>query len=122
MAATSNYLAYDLGASSGRAVIGRFDGTRIALEEMHRFTNNGVLVGKNYYWDILRLYEDMCFGLRQAVHAAKALNGMGVDTWGVDYGLLDAHDELLGNPRCYRDPRTQGMLDEAFKRVPREDI
>jgi rhamnulokinase len=122
MTATTNYLAYDLGASSGRAVIGRFDGERIALEEVHRFENNGIPIGANYYWDILRLYEEMRIGLRKAVQSAKTLNGLGFDTWGVDFGLLDAQDELLGNPRCYRDARTQGMFSEVFKRIPREDV
>jgi rhamnulokinase len=122
MAATTHYLAYDVGASSGRAVIGRFDGQSIDLEEVHRFENNGVPVGHHYYWDVLRLYEEMRTGLRKAVHSAKRLDGLGFDTWGVDYGLLDAQDELLGNPRCYRDPRTQGMFGETFKRVSREKV
>ena len=119
---TTNYLAYDLGASSGRAVLGKFDGHRITLEECHRFTNHSMLVGNHYYWDALRLYEDMLHGLRQAALQGHTLNGLGVDTWGVDYGLLDAHDELIGNPRCYRDSRTQGMMAEAFKHVSRKDI
>lgn len=122
MTTTSNYLAYDLGASSGRAVIGHFDGKTISLEEVHRFENNGIPVGSNYYWDILRLYEEMRTGLRKATQDGKKLDGLGFDTWGVDYGLLDAQDELLGNPRCYRDERTQGMFDETFKRVPREEV
>lgn len=122
MPATSNYLAFDLGASSGRAVIGKFDGKCINLEEVHRFENNGVPVGNNYHWDVLRLYEEMRTGLRKAVQTAQSLNGLGFDTWGVDYGLLDAQDELLGNPRCYRDARTQGMFEETFKRVPREEV
>ena len=122
MPTTTHYLAYDLGASSGRAVIGKFDGKRIDLEELHRFENNGIPVGNNYYWDILRLYEEMRTGLRKAVQSVKTINGLGFDTWGVDYGLLDAQDELLGNPRCYRDARTQGMFDETFKRVPKEQV
>lgn len=122
MPTTTHYLAYDLGASSGRAVIGKFDGKRIELEELHRFENNGIPVGNNYYWDILRLFEEMRTGLRKAVHAVKTINGLGFDTWGVDYGLLDAQDELLGNPRCYRDARTQGMFEETFKRVPKEKV
>ena len=122
MPATSNYVAFDLGASSGRAVLGQFDGTRINLEEIHRFENNGIPVGNNYYWDILSLYEEMRTGLRKATQSAQTLNGLGFDTWGVDYGLLDAQDELLGNPRCYRDARTQGMFEETFKRVSREEV
>ncbi|MDP6038799.1 MAG: rhamnulokinase family protein [Candidatus Latescibacteria bacterium] len=122
MPATTNYLAYDLGASSGRAVIGRFDGARLEIEEIHRFPNNGIPIGNNYYWDALRLFDEMRTGLRLAVRSGQTLNGLGCDTWGVDYGLLDAQDNLLNNPYCYRDPRTQGMLDEAFKRIPREEI
>ena len=122
MAMTTNYLAYDLGASSGRAVLGRFDGARLNIEEIHRFPNQGIPIGNSYYWDALRLFDEMRTGLRQAVRAGESLAGMGCDTWGVDYGLLDAHDNLLGNPYCYRDTRTQGMLDKAFERVSRKDI
>ncbi|MCZ6635546.1 MAG: FGGY family carbohydrate kinase, partial [bacterium] len=123
MPATTTYLAYDLGASSGRSVIGLFDGNRITLQETHRFPNSGVAVGENLYWDILSLFDHMCQGLRKTVSEhGPDLMGIGVDTWGVDYGLLDAADELLGNPRCYRDPRTQGLMDVAFETVPREEI
>ncbi len=122
MSATTNYLAYDLGASSGRAVVGKFDGECITLEEQHRFENNGIPVGNHYYWDILRLFEEMRIGLRKAVQSVQKLDGLGFDTWGVDYGLLDSQDELLGNPRCYRDARTKGMFAETFKRVSREEI
>ena len=122
MASTTNYLAYDLGASSGRAIIGRFDGTCIDLEEIHRFDNNGIPIGNNYYWDALNLFNEMRTGLQLATRSGTSLIGIGCDTWGVDYGLLDAHDNLLGNPYCYRDARTQGMLDEVFKLVPREEV
>ena len=122
MASTTNYLAYDLGASSGRAVLGRFDGARLDIEEIHRFPNQGIPIGNHYYWDALRLFDEMCTGLRLAVRSGEPLNGMGCDTWGVDYGLLDAQDNLLGNPFCYRDARTQGMMDVAFERVSREEI
>ncbi|MDA0712196.1 MAG: rhamnulokinase, partial [bacterium] len=122
MTASENYLAYDLGASSGRAVIGRINGDRIALEEIHRFDNTGIPVGQNFYWDVLKLYEEMRIGLRKAVGGSSTLDGIGFDTWGVDFGLLDKQDELLGNPRCYRDPRTQGMFEETFKRVSKEEV
>ncbi|MDP6777843.1 MAG: rhamnulokinase family protein [Candidatus Latescibacteria bacterium] len=123
MAETANYLAYDLGASSGRAVIGRFDGTRVSLEEVHRFPNAGTPVLDRLYWDVLGLFEHLIEGLRRTVHTCgSSLMGVGIDTWGVDYALLDDRDELLGNPRCYRDPRVQGMMEEAFRRVPRGEI
>ena len=122
MAMTTNYLAYDLGASSGRAVLGRFDGARLDIEEIHRFPNRGIPIGNSYYWDALRLFDEMRTGLRLALRSGEPLSGMGCDTWGVDYGLLDAHDNLLGNPYCYRDTRTQGMLGKAFERVSRKAI
>ena len=82
MASTTNYLAYDLGASSGRAVLGRFDGARLDIEEVHRFPNQGIPIGNHYYWDALRLFDEMCTGLRLAVRSGEPLNGMGCDTWG----------------------------------------
>ena len=123
MGQTANYLAYDLGASSGRAVVGRFDGARIALREVHRFPNVGIPVSDSLYWDVLRLFEHMLQGLRRCVQTCGTdMMGIGIDTWGVDFALLDARDELLCNPHCYRDPRVQGMMEAAFKRVSREEI
>lgn len=117
------YLAFDLGASSGRAVIGRFDGKVVELEEIHRFANGPVTVAGGLYWDALRLYEEMLAGLRKCVQiSGPELAGIGIDTWGVDFALLDGGDELLGNPRCYRDPRVQGMLKRAISRVSRAEI
>ncbi|MFH1084175.1 MAG: rhamnulokinase family protein [Chloroflexota bacterium] len=123
MSATSNYLAFDLGASGGRAIVGALDGGKLSLSVIHRFPNGPVNVLGRYYWDALRLFEELKAGLaayRQAFSCT--LDGLGVDTWGVDYALLGRNDELLGNPRHYRDPRTEGMLDRAFGRVPREEI
>ncbi len=123
MPETANFLAYDLGASSGRAVLGRFDGSRVDLEEIHRFPNAGLPVADSLYWDALRLFEEMTQGLRQCVQRhGKDLEGIGIDTWGVDFALLDGHDELLGNPHCYRDSRVQGTMELAFQRVPRDEI
>ncbi len=120
---TQNYLAFDLGASSGRAVIGRFDGSTVELEEIHRFANGPIPVAGGLYWDALRLYDDMLTGLRKCARiSGPEPAGIGIDTWGVDFALLDDRDELLGNPRCYRDPRVQGMMDRAFSRVSREAI
>jgi rhamnulokinase len=111
-------LAVDLGAESGRTVVGSFDGDRLAVEEIRRFPNVPVEVGGTLQWDVLRLYGDVLDGVR----AAGAVESMGVDTWGVDFGLLDRAGHLLGNPVHYRDRRTEGMLEEAFHRVPREEI
>ena len=117
------YLAFDLGASSGRAVIGRFDGSAVELEEIHRFANGPISVAGGLYWDALRLYDEMLAGIRKCARiSGPALAGIGIDTWGVDFALLDEHDELLGNPHCYRDARVQGMMERAFSRVSREAI
>ncbi len=118
-----NYLAFDLGASSGRAVIGRFDGSAVELEEAHRFANGPISVAGGLYWDALRLYDEMLTGLRKCARiSGPELAGIGIDTWGVDFALLDDTDELLGNPHCYRDPRVHGMMERAFNRVSREAI
>ncbi|MHB1295816.1 MAG: rhamnulokinase [Anaerolineae bacterium] len=123
MAHTSNYLAFDLGAESGRAIVGRFDGGKLELSTIHRFANGPVQVFGSLYWDVLRLYGELCQGLTlyRREHGA-ALDGIGLDTWGVDFGLLDRKGQLLGNPRHYRDARTEGMLDAALEVVSRQEI
>lgn len=121
--AEARFLALDLGAESGRVVVGHYDGGSLRLEEMHRFPNGPVLVNGHLYWDALRLLSEMKAGLRQAVQAyGKDVVSVGLDTWGVDYGLLDAQDNLLGNPYHYRDTRTDGMPKEVFKIVPRREV
>lgn len=123
MALTSNYLAFDLGAESGRAVVGRLDGLKLELETLHRFPNGPVRVFERLHWDMLRLFGELQAGL-QAYRAAYngELQGIGLDTWGVDFALLGRDDQLLGNPRHYRDARTEGMMAAAFERVPRQEI
>jgi rhamnulokinase len=111
-------LAIDLGAETGRAVAGSFDGEQIALEEVCRFPNRPVETAGTLHWDALRLYADVVDGIR----AAGRIASVGIDTWGVDFGLLDRAGHLLGNPVHYRDHRTEGMLEEAFRRVPRQEI
>lgn len=128
MTHTRNYLALDLGASGGRAIIGRFDGERLALEEAHRFANGPVTLpgafGPSLHWNTVGLFEHIKHGLARAVQTcgAAGLVSLGIDTWGVDFGLLDAQGELLGLPYHYRDSRTDGMLEAAFRRVPRAEI
>lgn len=117
------FLAVDLGAESGRVVAGTFDGERIALEEVHRFPNGPVDVMGHLHWDVLRLWSDIKVGLAKAAQRyGNRIAGIGLDTWGVDFGLLDANDELLGNPYHYRDSRTDGMMERAFAKVSREAI
>jgi rhamnulokinase len=114
-------VAVDLGAESGRAVIGTFDGGRLALEEVHRFPNVPVTLAGTLHWDFLRLFGEVTAGLRKAAGGGPVAS-VGVDTWGVDFGLLDARGRLLANPVHYRDRRTEGMPDHAFAVVPRAEI
>ena len=121
--ASQVYLAVDLGASSGRVVAGLFDGTRLALEEVYRFDNGGVTAAGRMQWDVLNLWQHTLRGLKAAAKIyGSHVASVGVDTWGVDFALLTKSDELLANPCHYRDRRTAGILDKAFKIVPREEI
>src|SRR5687768_7274650 len=121
--ASSVYLAIDLGASSGRHVAGAFDGRRLSLEELYRFENGPVQLAGHLYWDLLSQWSHVQNGMRAAASAhGERIRSIGVDAWGVDFGLLGRGDELLGNPYNYRDPRTDGMLERAFAIVPREEI
>jgi rhamnulokinase len=117
------FLAVDIGASSGRHLAGLFDGKKLELAEVHRFTNGPVMLAGRMVWDLPRQWDDIREGLRHAGAAyGSRVASVGVDTWGVDYALLAASDELLGNPYCYRDQRTAGMFEKAFALVPREEI
>jgi len=116
------YLAVDIGASSGRHVVGRFDGKRLALEEVYRFENGPVEVLGSLHWDLLGLWSQVKNGLRAAASRGGPIVSVGVDTWGVDFGLLARDDVLLGNPYHYRDSRTNGMMEKAFSMVSREEI
>ena len=117
------YLAIDLGAESGRAILGRFDLHRLRLEEVHRFPNGPVRVGDHLHWDVLHLWSEIQHGLHNAAErCGQGLSGIGLDTWGVDYGLLDEKDQLIGNPYHYRDARTEGMVEAGLQIVSRDRI
>jgi rhamnulokinase len=104
-------------------LLARFDGERVALEEMHRFPNEPVRVADGLHWDILRLFHESKVGLVRAVRAAEGpLAGIGIDSWAVDFGLLDGNGALLGNPHHYRDARTEGIMERAFREVPAAEI
>ncbi len=119
----TKFLAFDLGAESGRAVIGHLEDDRLRLEELHRFPNGPVQVLDSLHWDVLRLWGDIKHGLALAAKAyGDDLASVGLDTWGVDFGLLAADGALLGNPYHYRDSRTDGMMEDAFRTVPRTEI
>jgi rhamnulokinase len=116
-------LAVDLGAGSGRVVAGIYDGIRLELNEVNRFPNDPVRETDGWHWNLERLFGHIKQGIAVAVKKyGDAVVSIGVDTWGVDYGLLDAHGKLIGAPFQYRDSRTQGMEEEAFRRMPRREI
>lgn len=118
---TKRVLAFDFGASSGRAIIGCFDGDKITLKEVHRFSNDPVSVGGTVYWDVLRLFYEIKQGIIKA-KIAGGFDSIGIDTWGVDFGLIDSEGKLMENPVHYRDARTAGLVDEAFKTMPKEKL
>lgn len=123
MPGTARFLTFDLGAESGRAVLGTIAGNRLTLSEVHRFPNEPQRILGRFHWDIVRLFAEMSNGLSKAVREHSSdLQGIGVDTWGVDFALLDRDDELLGLPYHYRDSRTDGVMDEVFRIIPRREI
>jgi rhamnulokinase len=118
--AVKNFLAFDLGAESGRAVLGTLDNGKLTLDVKHRFANPTGRLGGHLYWNLLTQWEELKTGLRNV--ASTTLDGIGVDTWGVDFALLAEDGSVLGNPFHYRDTRTDGALDRAFAKLPREKI
>ncbi len=117
------FAAVDLGAESGRVLAGKLTDGKFELEELHRFPNGPIRIGEHIYWDVLRLWTEVKNGLALAVQKfGSQVVSVGVDTWGVDYALLDENDELVGNPYHYRDKRTEGMFEVAFQKVPRDEI
>lgn len=114
-----NYLAFDIGAESGRAVLARLRGETIAIEEVHRFPNQPLQKSGSLHWDVKWLWD----AIRKALSKVDCeLQGVGVDTWGVDYALLDDAGELVENPYHYRDSRTRGIPEEVFERVSKREI
>lgn len=119
-------LAFDLGASSGRALIGELvpdeasGQHQLKVTEIHRFPNQPIAVGGHLHWDILRLLQELKTAIRKAFQEGYTPQTFGIDTWGVDFGLLDANGELLGNPYHYRDPQTEGILEELSELIGKE--
>jgi rhamnulokinase len=123
MAGTLNFLALDLGAESGRVMTGAFDGERLGLSEAHRFASQPVRTPDGLHTDVLRIWSELKTGISLAARPGNGETaGIGVDTWGVDFALIDRQGALLSNPYHYRDNLTEGILPKAFKRVPRSEI
>ena len=108
------YLAIDFGGGSGRVIAGYTSDGELRLDTIYRFQNRQVRMGGHIYWDFLSLFEDMKIGIRMAVEKGYRINSIGIDTWGVDFGLIDRNGNLIGNPVCYRDSRTDGMPEKVF--------
>ncbi len=122
MAGETAFLAVDLGAESGRAVLGRFEGERMTLQEVHRFPNWPVRLPDGLHWDVLRIIQEVKDGIARAAGSAERIESLGVDAWGVDFALMDRGGSLISNPYHYRDARTEGMCERAFGRMPKEEI
>lgn len=108
------YIAVDFGGGSGRVIAASLSRNSLTLDELHRFENRQINMGGHIYWDFLSLFEEMKTGLRKGVEKGYKLLSVGIDTWGVDFGLIDRRGNLLGNPVCYRDPSLQGGLQRYF--------
>lgn len=119
---TLKMLGIDLGASSGRGIIGSFDGGKITLRENHRFTNDPVIQNGRFSWDILRIFHEIKNSIRQSVLDGENIASIGIDTWGVDYGFIDRNGYLLANPVHYRDTRTEGIPEEIDKMLPLSEL
>ncbi|MFQ5633122.1 MAG: rhamnulokinase family protein [bacterium] len=117
-----SYIAIDLGAGSGRVILGSFGDKRLDLHIVHRFPNEIQEIDGHLRWNTKRLFEDIKVGLRKIASMNLNVVSLGVDTWGVDYGLFDAEGNLLEEPVCYRDRRTTGAMKEVFKAISKEDI
>jgi len=121
MKTTINCAAVDLGASGGKVMLGRFDGSKVTLQEVYRFPNGPVQVEDHVYWDVRRLFEEVKKGLGLAGRAAR-LDSIGLDAWGNDCCLLNQDGNLLENPHSYRDPRTDGVMQKAFEKMSKQEI
>lgn len=116
------FLAIDIGASSGRHILGSLDNGKIVLEEIHRFWNGMDDIDGTYCWDVDRLFHEIVEGMKKCREAGKIPESVGIDTWGVDFVLLDEEDKLLGQAVGYRDHRTDGMDEEVYQMISEDDL
>jgi rhamnulokinase len=122
MAEARSYLAIDLGAESGRAILGTLVDEKLKLLETHRFSNGPVRLPDGLHWDVLHLWGEIKSGIASSIEVQNQIDSLGLDTWGVDFALLDKGGALLGNPFHYRDARTDGMMEEAFRRMSKKEL
>ena len=120
---TSKFLAFDFGAESGRAIVGILENEKIHLEEIHRFPNRQIKILEHLHWDVNALFEEIKTGLKFAVQKGHGdIQSIGIDTWGVDFGFIGKKNDILGLPYCYRDVRTNGMMEKVFEKISRDEI
>ena len=120
---SSVYLAVDFGAGSGRVMASWVEDGKIQLEEVHRFGNDGVQLNGSWHWNVTQQFANLTDGLQKAAETyGDRVTSIGIDTWGVDYGLVDKNGSLLGIPYQYRDSRTDEIMDPTFEKVSKMDI
>ena len=119
-----NYIAVDMGAESGRLVLGKISEGKLSIKELHRFKTQGTEIHGHLYWDVLRFYDEIISGIKSSASIFKeeSIDGIGVDTWGVDFVILDEHDNLLGMPYHYRDAEMNAALPSLLGTIPRDEI
>jgi len=117
-----HFIAFDLGATSGRTILATLANGKLDLKELNRFPNKILRIGNKFYWDIFALFESLKDGLRAAAALNVEISSIGIDTWGVDFAFIGDDGSILGLPRSYRDPYTNGATEEFFKIVPREKV
>ncbi|SMC26953.1 rhamnulokinase [Clostridium acidisoli DSM 12555] len=113
-------LAVDIGASSGRHILGYKEAGKLKIEEIYRFQNSINKIGNEYCWDVNGLFSEVKNGIKKCKEIGKIPKSIGIDTWGVDFVLMDEEDNILGNTVAYRDDRTEGIMEEAFKKIPKD--
>lgn len=119
---SKHYLAVDLGATSGRVILGTLSEGKLELEELARFPNKIIRTGGHYFWDLYALYDEILVGLREAARRGLDIRSIGIDTWGVDFVMFDRNGQMLGTPYSYRDPHTAGEPARFFEKMPREKV
>ena len=122
MSATTFFFAVDLGATSGRTILGSVSDGRLQQRELTRFPNHIIQTGGHFYWDIYALYREIIRGLKVVADEGIQLTSIGIDTWGVDFVCVGKDGGLLRNPYCYRDPHTEGAMEDYFRLIPKEQV
>ena len=118
----TNYIAIDLGATSGRVILSHVCGSALSMDTVHRFPTPLVEKDGRYYWDINLIHDEIVKGIDLALATGEKVESIGIDTWGVDFACFDGEGRLIGLPRAYRDPYTRGVPEEFFKTMPRQDL